>query len=213
MDQDEANIVSLEDFEHAKENIIPLAQGRSAKMLAAIYGDRKKGTAVASAPTSSTGGGETNLNYQHHHHHHQVGTLQDSNASYHTHPQDESEKISLERAIASTPMDADDPLEPHHRLLMWYQERFPSGHPDFPSALERAARSFRKDPRYKEDLRYIRMWLQVAKRAKTPEDVFKYLSVNSIGQGSAIFYEEYAAYMETCRRFVMIIYLYLIGYA
>ncbi|KAJ3414968.1 hypothetical protein HDV05_005799 [Chytridiales sp. JEL 0842] len=197
---DDRQAVSLEDFEHAKENIIPLPQGRSAKMLADIYGAKKSvdSTAGSSSAKTDLAAASTSLASTVSTSH---PTSTGSKAATTAHPQDESERNTLERAIATTSIDADDPLDPHHRLLTWFQERFPSGHSDYPAALERAVRTFRKDPRYKEDPRYIRMWLQVASRAKVPDDVFKYLSVNNIGQGSALYYEDYAAYMETRNRY------------
>ncbi|KAJ3308466.1 hypothetical protein HDU76_003959, partial [Blyttiomyces sp. JEL0837] len=199
---DDANIPRMEDFEHAKENILPRPKGRSAKLLAQMYSDpsstsgdgSSKSTASSSTTTGSAGevaasGQEKPNKYLH------APTMPITSS------QDESERISIEREIAALTEDSDDPLDPYHRLLVWYQDRYPSGHPKHASLLETAVRAFRKDPRYKEDPRFIRMWLQVARKAKEPEDVFKYLATNAIGQGSAIYYEEYAAFLESKKRF------------
>ncbi|KAI8848394.1 hypothetical protein BC829DRAFT_417716 [Chytridium lagenaria] len=67
-------------------------------------------------------------------------------------------------------MDADDPLDPYHRLLLWYQSHQSIG------------------------------TCRLAKN-QNGDDVFKYLAVNEIGQMAAVYYEEYAAYLEVNRRF------------
>ncbi|KAJ3194577.1 Mitotic spindle checkpoint component mad3 [Irineochytrium annulatum] len=154
--------VNADAFVHAKENIVPLSQGRSAKVLASIYGD---GSTAQSQQRDHGDDGQ-------------------------------SERIELEKRIARLRVDDDDPLEPYDLLLKWYQQNYPSGHPSYADLLQKAAREFRKDPRYLDDLRFIKIWLQVAARASRPTDVFKYLSSNSIGQRASLFYVEYAAYLE-----------------
>ncbi len=57
--------------------------------------------------------------------------------------------------------------------------------------------------RYKNDVRYLELWLTVAKKQRDPTDLFKYLIVNGIGQESALFYEEYAGFKETFSRFFL----------
>ncbi|KAJ3218798.1 hypothetical protein HDU67_004046 [Dinochytrium kinnereticum] len=169
----ENDVVAMESFEHAKENIQPLAKGRSAKTLATVYGD---GSSTSSGKREGAA---------------RSAKVQDA----------EDERIRLEKAVSRVKMDSDDPLDPYHRLLQWYQGHHPSGHPEYFKILEKAARGFRKDPRYKNDLRYVRIWLDVAAKNNAPDEVFKYLALNEIGQMAAVFYEEQAAFMETSKRF------------
>ena len=82
-------------------------------------------------------------------------------------------------------------------------------HKNYPAALERAARTFRKDPRYKNDSRFVKIWVAVAQRAKIPEEVFKYLAVNEIGGQTAVFYEEYATYLESVGRCVCVCFCFV----
>ena len=84
--------------------------------------------------------------------------------------------------------------------IKWTQENFPSGHASINRVVEQAVRTFRKDPRYKNDPRYIRLWMSVAKITREPLEVFKYLSLNEIGQDVALYYEEYARFLETCAK-------------
>lgn len=55
--------------------------------------------------------------------------------------------------------------------------------------------------RYRNDPRFLRLWLLVAHQAREPIDVFKYLSVNKIGSELALYYEEYANYLEKSSRY------------
>ncbi|KAJ3031741.1 UNVERIFIED_CONTAM: hypothetical protein HDU68_000676 [Siphonaria sp. JEL0065] len=98
---------------------------------------------------------------------------------------------------------SDDPLDAHCKLLAWYNATFPQGPPvkQYAKVLENAARAYRKDPRYANDVRFVNIWLQVAKKAPEPEDVFKYLFTNGIGLACAVYYEEYALLLELRSRF------------
>lgn len=97
--------------------------------------------------------------------------------------------------------NSEDPLEVYYVYLKHLRHRSPSGHPDFVLWLEKAVRAFRKDPRYKNDRRYLWMWMSVASRTAEPASVFKYLSVNEIGTELPAYYEQYAKYLETVGRF------------
>ncbi|KAJ3115884.1 hypothetical protein HDU96_010908 [Phlyctochytrium bullatum] len=184
-------IVSMDDFEHAKENIEPLARGRSAKTLAMLYGDGSTSHPTFSSRSSSKPTADPTP---------EPSSADDAAAGAELRKEAKEERRRLEKAISRSSMDDDDPLDPHHRLLMWYQSHHPSGHAEYFKLLERAARGFRKDPRYKNDLRYVRIWLEVAAKNNIPDDVFKYLLNNLIGETCAVFYEEYAAYLETVEK-------------
>ncbi|KAJ3101754.1 hypothetical protein HK100_004491, partial [Physocladia obscura] len=176
-------------LEAIKENIVRAKSGRSAKGLAEL--------AAAAA-----GGVETRL---------------------------ADERAALEAAIGAT-ADGADPLAAHWRLLAWLRRAHPAGPPPklYAKALETAARAFRfalrvflsapkspprKDRRYTNDARFVSIWVQVATRAPEPEDVFKYLQANSIGQASALFYEEYAGLLETRGRYKEADAIYSLGIA
>ncbi|TPX32286.1 hypothetical protein SmJEL517_g04575 [Synchytrium microbalum] len=108
------------------------------------------------------------------------------------------ERLKYEHEITTQPDDVDDPLDIHHRYITWIQSTHTSSSPpELLKAVERAVRLFRKDGRYKNDIRYLKMWIMVAKQATDPKEVFKYLSVNEIGTGLAGYYEEYASLMES----------------
>lgn len=56
-----------------------------------------------------------------------------------------------------------------------------------------ATQTFARDPRYKDDPRYLKLWLAYSKYCREAEDIFGFLSQEGIAQNLATFYEEYAA--------------------
>jgi hypothetical protein len=62
--------------------------------------------------------------------------------------------------------------------------------------LERATQTFVADRRYRNDPRYLRLWLAYARRCREPEDIYAFLAMQSIAADLAAYYEEYAAYLE-----------------
>ncbi|KAF8250737.1 hypothetical protein K440DRAFT_597071 [Wilcoxina mikolae CBS 423.85] len=103
-----------------------------------------------------------------------------------------------------TASELDDPLEVWLRYINWTMETFPSGHSSESGLLpllERATKEFLHDSQYKNDPRYLKLWVQFAQNfSDAPREVYAYLTRNDIGQRLALFYEEYAALLETLGR-------------
>lgn len=58
--------------------------------------------------------------------------------------------------------------------------------------LDSATQTFSRDLRYRNDPRYLKLWLAYAKYCREAEDIFVFLSQEGIAQELATFYEEYA---------------------
>lgn len=58
--------------------------------------------------------------------------------------------------------------------------------------LDSATQTFAHDPRYRNDARYLKLWLAYSKYCREAEDIFVFLSQQGIAQELATFYEEYA---------------------
>ncbi|KAI5789116.1 Mad3/BUB1 homology region 1-domain-containing protein [Geopyxis carbonaria] len=97
--------------------------------------------------------------------------------------------------------ELDDPLEAWLRYINWTVETFPSGNSSdsgLLSLLERVTKEFLHDSHYKNDLRYLKLWIQYARDfSDAPREIFAYLSRHGIGQKLALFYEDYAALLES----------------
>ncbi|KAI5846813.1 Mad3/BUB1 homology region 1-domain-containing protein [Tricharina praecox] len=104
----------------------------------------------------------------------------------------------------TTAAELDDPLEVWLRYINWTVETFTSGHSadsGLLQLLERATKEFIHDNQYKNDPRYLKLWVQYAQDySDTPREVYAYLARNEVGQRLALFYEEYAALLESLGR-------------
>lgn len=103
-----------------------------------------------------------------------------------------------------TASDLDDPLDVWSRYVNWTLNTYPSGNSSqsqLLSLLERATRAFQHDANYKNDPRYLKFWtLYIQRFSDAPREHFIYLAKNDIGQRLALFYEEFAAYLEGAGR-------------
>lgn len=153
-------------LEQHKENITPLASGRSASGLVAQL------TPLSANP-------------------------QLARSENYARQQEFEEELKTAR-------DEDDPLEVWLRYINWTVAAFPSGHSaesGLLQLLERATKEFANDSDYKNDPRYLRLWIQYAKDfSDAPREIFAYLTRHDIGQKRALFYEEYAALLESTGR-------------
>ncbi|PNS14309.1 hypothetical protein CAC42_6822 [Sphaceloma murrayae] len=95
--------------------------------------------------------------------------------------------------------EVDDPLDVYDRYVKWIETSYPD--PAAPQAglsavLERGMKAFVKRDEYKNDVRYLRLWLRYITFSESPREVFVYLARNGIGEGLALYYEEFAGWLE-----------------
>ena len=87
-------------------------------------------------------------------------------------------------------------------FIKWAEQTFHAGgrESEILPLLERCTRELRTDEtkfeKYKDDARYLRVWVKYADVCKEPGDIFSFLETNSIGQKHTLFYEAYAAFLE-----------------
>ncbi|KAI8905667.1 hypothetical protein DFJ77DRAFT_435375 [Powellomyces hirtus] len=112
----------------------------------------------------------------------------------------ESERLALETALESAISANTATVGDFHSYLLFLQQHYPAGHPDFRSYLETGVRLFKRDVACRDDPRILWMWMQVVRFASEPVAVFKYMSVNEIANGLAAYYIEYAALMVVMKR-------------
>lgn len=62
--------------------------------------------------------------------------------------------------------------------------------------LDGATQTFANDPRYRNDARYLKLWLAYARFCREAEEIFVFLGQQGIAQDLATFYEEYAGLIE-----------------
>ncbi|KAG9134235.1 hypothetical protein Leryth_019177 [Lithospermum erythrorhizon] len=92
----------------------------------------------------------------------------------------------------------DDPLQPWLDCIKWVQESFPQGG-DCSGLIviyEQCVRTFWHDDRYKNDLRYLKVWLEYAENCHDAEVIYSFIEANKIGLAHSPFYIAYALHME-----------------
>lgn len=149
-------IIDFDAIEQHKENVQPLARGRSAHVL--------------------------------------------SNALSQRHAEIRAQREEWEKLVQSAEnADADDPLDVWTRYVRWCIDSFPGGQTSESGlvlVLERCTRMFRSYEQYRNDSRYLKLWILYAKSIDCPADVFNFLLANDIGSGLASLYEELASVYE-----------------
>lgn len=97
----------------------------------------------------------------------------------------------------------EDPIAAFVAYVDWVVECYPAGsnsESGLVPLLERATREFREDPRYINDLRYLKLWICYAGIVEKPETIYAYLLANDIGSVWELFYVEYANTLERNRK-------------
>ncbi|KAF6829872.1 checkpoint protein kinase [Colletotrichum plurivorum] len=167
------DLINFDIIEAQKENIQALPSGRSAKKLAELFSPSPLHKLDTPTPSDTK-----NVN-------------DCIRAEY----EEEIRNIS----------ESDDPLDVFDRYVRWTLDAYPSAQATPASGLhtllERATKAFIGSSQYKNDPRYLKLWvLYIQFFADSPRETFLFLSRHSIGESLALFYEEYAAWLEGAGR-------------
>ncbi|KAF2452277.1 hypothetical protein BDY21DRAFT_375675 [Lineolata rhizophorae] len=173
------DLISFEVIEDHKENIQSLPSGRSAKALAALYSPR---------PGSDGSGGND------------AGSGPQPPTPADTQTLNEAVRADFEKEVAALD-EADDPLDVFDRYVKWTLDAYPSAQSTPASQLlpllERATRAFLESKQYRNDARYLRLWLHYIRLfSDAPREHFAFLARRGVGEHLALFYEEFAAWFE-----------------
>lgn len=115
-----------------------------------------------------------------------------------------------------TVSESDDPLDIYDRYVKWTIDAYPSAQATPASQLapllERATKAFLNSSQYKNDPRYLKLWLSYIRFfSDTPRETFAFLARHNIGEGLALFYEEFAAWLEGAGRWAQAEEVYMMG--
>ncbi|KAL1593932.1 protein kinase [Paraconiothyrium brasiliense] len=171
--------------DNQKENIQSLPSGRSAKALAKLY-TPPLSSAAGKAPSPSQ--------------------LQDAHSERRQEFEKELQAID----------ESDDPLDVYDRYVKWTLDAYPSAQNTPQSQLcpllERATKAFQSSSHYKNDPRYLKLWLHyIHLFSDAPRETFAYLARHDIGDKLALYYEEFAAWLETAGRWTQAEEVYSMG--
>ncbi|KAF1848547.1 uncharacterized protein K460DRAFT_364542 [Cucurbitaria berberidis CBS 394.84] len=179
------DLIDFEIIENQKENIQSLPSGRSAKALAQLY-----------TPPLTAGAGYS------------PSPSQTQDANHAVRLQFEKELMAID--------ESDDPLDVYDRYVKWALDAYPSAQNTQQSQLctllERATKAFQSSTQYKNDARYLKLWLHYIRLfSDAPRETFAYLARHNIGDGLALFYEEFAAWLESAGRYTQAEEVYNLG--
>ncbi|KAJ5101611.1 hypothetical protein NUU61_003833 [Penicillium alfredii] len=179
------DLIDFNIIENQKENIQSLPGGRSARQLAQIFSAGSNNDKIASPSPNDT------------------RTLNDAIRQEY-----EGELQSI--------VESDDPLDVYDRYVKWTLNAYPSAQATPESGLlqllERATKSFLSSSHYKNDPRYLRLWLHYIRLfSDAPRETFAFLARHHIGEGLALFYEEFAAWLEGAGRWAQADEVYRLG--
>ncbi|GMF98463.1 hypothetical protein B5S33_g3170 [[Candida] boidinii] len=98
----------------------------------------------------------------------------------------------------------DDPLDVYLQYIEWIHSNFPSGPTNesgLITVLEKCMHYFKDDDYYKNEIRYLKIWLEYISYSDSPRDIFTYMFKKEIGKRQALFYEEFAGFLESNQNF------------
>jgi checkpoint serine/threonine-protein kinase len=179
------DLINFDIIEGQKENIQALPSGRSAKKLAELFSPSPAHDKFSPQSLSDT-----------------KSVLECIRAEY------EAEVANIS--------ESDDPLDVYDRYVRWTLDAYPSAQAtpqsQLHTLLERATKAFVNAPQYKSDPRYIKLWLHyIHFLSDSPRETFVFLSRHGIGETLALFYEEYAAWLEGAGRWAQAEEVYKLG--
>jgi checkpoint serine/threonine-protein kinase len=178
------DLINFDVIEGQKENIQSLPGGRSARKLAELYSPSPLHKLNTPTPVDTK-----NIN--------------------------DTIRAEYEAEVASL-SESDDPLDIFDRYVRWTFDAYPSAQAtpqsQLHTLLERATKTFIGSAQYKNDPRYLRLWLHYIQFfSDAPRETFVFLARHSIGEGLALFYEEYAAWLESVGRWTQAEEVYKLG--
>lgn len=178
------DLIDFDVIENQKENIQSLPQGRSARNLAKLFSPSP--LQPLSTPTPSD---TRNLN--------------------------DAIREEYEAELFNI-AESDDPLDIYDRYVKWTLDAYPSAqatpNSQLAPLLERATKAFLNSPQYKNDPRYLKLWLSYIRFfSDTPRETFAFLARHNIGEGLALFYEEFAGWLEGADKWIQAEEVYQLG--
>ncbi|RDL34796.1 Uncharacterized protein BP5553_07924 [Venustampulla echinocandica] len=178
------NLIDFDIIENQKENIQALPGGRSARTLANLFSPGPLHKLATPTPSDTK-----NLN--------------------------DAMRYEYEEELANI-SESDDPLDIYDRYVRWTLDAYPSAQATPASQLlpllERATKTFLNSAQYKNDPRYLKLWLSYIRFfSDTPRETYAFLARHNIGEGLALFYEEFAAWLEGADRWAQAEEVYKLG--
>ncbi|KAK9061076.1 hypothetical protein SSX86_018256 [Deinandra increscens subsp. villosa] len=106
-----------------------------------------------------------------------------------------------------------DPLLPWLRGIKKIKDSLPPQllQQKLPRFLQKCAQTFETDLRYRNDIRYLRVWMKLLDFVDDPGAVLEHMKAHHIGNKRSLFYQAYALYYEKLKNFTAAEKMYHLG--
>ncbi|KAD7480237.1 hypothetical protein R6Q59_009008 [Mikania micrantha] len=106
-----------------------------------------------------------------------------------------------------------DPLLPWLRGIKKMKDSLPQQllKQKLPRFLQKCVQTFETDLRYRNDIRYLRVWMKLLDFVDDPGAVLEHMKANHIGNKRSLFYQAYALYYEKMKKFTAAEKMYHLG--
>ena len=123
----------------------------------------------------------------------------------------EEQKQAFENAIAN--YEGTDPIRTWLKYIKWAETEFPNSSAKAMPLYERCTRALFKVEKYRNNLKYLSVWLKFADELDDSTEVFRFLYSNKIGQDLSFFYVAWALVEEEKNRYSLADKIYCRGIA
>ncbi|WWC91964.1 uncharacterized protein L201_006917 [Kwoniella dendrophila CBS 6074] len=106
-----------------------------------------------------------------------------------------------------------DVLDVYNKYILFVVQHHPSSDTHLLPLLETTTRRFVNDARYTQDVRYLKLWVMYARQIERREEIWAFLESRDIGTKHSLFYEEWASALEGLGRRKKADEIYKIGIA
>ncbi|RXK35097.1 BUB protein kinase [Tremella mesenterica] len=94
----------------------------------------------------------------------------------------------------------EDILEIYLKYILFLQQYHPSSTSYTLPIIESITRRFLNDGRFKQDVRYLKLWIMYIRLVERREEIWSFLNSKEIGTNHSVFYEEWAGACESLGR-------------
>ena len=121
------------------------------------------------------------------------------------------QREAFENAIVA--YEGDNPIKPWLKYIKWAETEFPTSSAVAMPLYERCTRAFFKNEQYRNNIKYLTVWLKYADELDDASEVFRFLYANKIGEERSFFYIAWALVEEEKKRYPLADKIYCRGLA
>jgi len=111
------------------------------------------------------------------------------------------QEAAFETQVSDAHPGSNELLVVYMSYFKWIKDTFPSSQERQLALLERATCELKENEDLKNDVRFVKMWIEYADMVRTPGEVFSFMQSNKIGERVALFWVAWAFVAEKAENF------------